>query len=83
MRLWNVIFPEKRKCDPGKFLCDNGRCIPEKWKCDFDDDCGDGSDEKEEWSCRKSISFNPFTSYVFCSLIYLCALVANTANDLD
>ena len=54
----NVIFTEKRKCDPGKFLCDNGRCIPEKWKCDFDDDCGDGSDEKEEWGCRKLISFN-------------------------
>ena len=47
------LFVGKRKCDADKFLCDNGRCIPNDWKCDFDDDCGDGSDEKEEWGCRK------------------------------
>lgn len=40
-------------CDPSKFTCDNGKCIPEAWKCDFDDDCGDNSDEKKEWKCGK------------------------------
>ena len=24
--------------------CDNGRCVPEQWACDSDNDCGDGSD---------------------------------------
>jgi hypothetical protein len=31
----------KRPCDPEQhFTCNNGRCIPKLWRCDFDDDCG-------------------------------------------
>lgn len=33
-------------CSDGKFACDNKKCIPEKWVCDKDNDCGDNSDEK-------------------------------------
>ncbi|XP_078614537.1 uncharacterized protein LOC144883778 isoform X2 [Branchiostoma floridae x Branchiostoma japonicum] len=32
-------------CTAGQFLCDNGKCISEAWKCDGDNDCGDASDE--------------------------------------
>ncbi|XP_052813290.1 low-density lipoprotein receptor-related protein 2-like isoform X2 [Mya arenaria] len=42
----------KVKCQDDKFSCDNGRCIPLTYQCDFDDDCGDNSDEKAEFDCQ-------------------------------
>lgn len=33
------------RCNQFQFICFNGRCIFQDWKCDNDDDCGDGSDE--------------------------------------
>ena len=32
-------------CTNSDFICDNNLCIPRVWRCDGDDDCGDGSDE--------------------------------------
>ena len=34
-----------KKCDESYYKCNNHRCIPGRWKCDHDDDCGDNSDE--------------------------------------
>lgn len=34
-------------CQPGEFSCRNGRCVPEKLKCDGKDDCLDGTDESK------------------------------------
>ncbi|KAK2101972.1 hypothetical protein P7K49_019639 [Saguinus oedipus] len=28
------------------FRCKNNRCVPGRWQCDYDNDCGDNSDEE-------------------------------------
>lgn len=38
------------RCGEDQFVCANLTCIPENWRCDGDDDCGDNSDEQ---NCRK------------------------------
>lgn len=53
-----MLFQEnkERNCTAEEFRCSNHKCIPKMWKCDNDDDCGDGSDEPPECintECRK------------------------------
>lgn len=38
-------------CDPTFFRCNNDRCIQPQYRCDYDDDCKDNSDEAD---CGKS-----------------------------
>uniref|UniRef100_A0A4W5Q8K7 LDL receptor related protein 1 n=1 Tax=Hucho hucho TaxID=62062 RepID=A0A4W5Q8K7_9TELE len=35
------------RCDSDQFQCKNGHCIPNRWRCDADADCLDGSDEEK------------------------------------
>ncbi|XP_008064182.1 SCO-spondin [Carlito syrichta] len=33
-------------CGPFEFPCDSGECAPRGWRCDQEEDCADGSDER-------------------------------------
>ena len=34
-------------CLSDEFKCDNNKCVPEEYRCDTVNDCGDNSDEEE------------------------------------
>ncbi|XP_068759347.1 uncharacterized protein [Montipora capricornis] len=44
------ITPPQTHCSCNQFPCRNGRCIPQVWFCDGDNDCGDKSDEPSNCS---------------------------------
>ncbi|KAK2193395.1 hypothetical protein NP493_13g04008 [Ridgeia piscesae] len=46
----------KTECEPTYFKCKNSRCIPGRWRCDYDNDCRDNSDEEDcSWrNCTES-----------------------------
>ncbi|XP_014680991.1 PREDICTED: MAM and LDL-receptor class A domain-containing protein 1-like [Priapulus caudatus] len=37
--------PPEPTCSADKFHCTSRACVPLNWRCDYSDDCGDGSDE--------------------------------------
>ena len=47
----------------GDFECANKRCVPLRWRCDFENNCGDFSDELNCGQWRPSLpvlsSFTP------------------------
>ena len=43
---WSVVVAVNHTCSPDEFSCANGRCTPQSWVCDADNDCGDRSDEQ-------------------------------------
>ncbi|RWS24974.1 Apical endosomal glycoprotein-like protein [Leptotrombidium deliense] len=41
----DCAYPEPSECQQHQFKCKNGVCIDNKFICDFENDCGDNSDE--------------------------------------
>uniref|UniRef100_A0A8C5G185 Low-density lipoprotein receptor-related protein 12-like n=1 Tax=Gouania willdenowi TaxID=441366 RepID=A0A8C5G185_GOUWI len=62
-------------CELDQFHCTNGKCIPEWWRCNSMDECGDNSDE--ELCVDSPFSFHPCSSNQFPCLsrytrVYTC-----------
>lgn len=50
-------------CDESHFQClSDGECIPDVWVCDDEEDCEDGSDERQQ--CRKCPFFPPTSQMI-------------------
>uniref|UniRef100_A0A663NCR6 Very low-density lipoprotein receptor n=1 Tax=Athene cunicularia TaxID=194338 RepID=A0A663NCR6_ATHCN len=46
---WLSFSPAvKKTCAESDFVCISGQCVPNRWQCDGDPDCEDGSDESAE-----------------------------------
>lgn len=45
---YSVIYPIAGPCPASYFTCNDGFCIPMRWKCDSKADCPDRSDETSE-----------------------------------
>lgn len=65
------FFAGLQGCEPNEFRCNNKKCVSKAWRCDYDDDCGDNSDEENcqvspggvcqpnEYACRSGTQCIP------------------------
>ncbi|XP_062342869.1 low-density lipoprotein receptor-related protein 12 [Osmerus eperlanus] len=50
--------PEASSCDSDQFHCSNGKCVPDSWRCNSMDECGDNSDEELCSQANPSATFS-------------------------
>ena len=55
-------------CNTAELECKNGRCVPESWVCDGEDDCGDRTDEN---NCDPGQFHNHFIYPILMNKFYL------------
>ena len=65
------------ECEPNEYQCENKKCVLKTWRCDGDDDCGDGTDEQ---NCQETDPSNPcrFSTLV---VLLMCGAFLNSTRD--
>ena len=65
------------ECEPNEYQCENKKCVLKTWRCDGDDDCGDGTDEQ---NCQETDPSNPCR---FSTLVVLFSIVPEIKEILS
>uniref|UniRef100_A0A5F9DAM4 Sortilin-related receptor n=1 Tax=Oryctolagus cuniculus TaxID=9986 RepID=A0A5F9DAM4_RABIT len=81
----NTCVKEEDTCLRNQYRCSNGNCINSIWWCDFDNDCGDMSDEKNcpTTICDLDTQFRCQESGTCIPLSYKCDLEDDCGDNSD
>ncbi|GFU33017.1 low-density lipoprotein receptor 1 [Trichonephila clavipes] len=76
-----------RTCSETEFKCENSKCVPVRWLCDNEDDCGDKSDEHPRQCQNKTCAPDQFncgsTSGLCIPITWRCDGQEDCADGLD
>lgn len=70
----SAVISLAQRCNAGLFSCHNGMCVPQRYVCDHDDDCGDRSDELNCSMWLPSLSLSPSLITVILVQINKCLI---------
>ena len=68
-------------CKSDEFSCDNGKCIPQRYVCNYINDCGDIFDDDEKGCCGQD-EFK-WTNIECVSMSYKCNCYADCSDSSD
>ncbi|XP_043847881.1 sortilin-related receptor [Dromiciops gliroides] len=81
----NTCVKEENTCLRNQYRCSNGNCINSIWWCDYDNDCGDMSDERNcpTTICDLDSQFRCQESGTCIPLSYKCDLEDDCGDNSD
>lgn len=67
-----ISYPDQHTCPADRFKCQNNRCIPLRWLCDGDNDCGNDEDESNTTCSGLYIFFVVYRAFLFLIKCLIC-----------